>query len=319
MSDIFQNKPTTLYKLVWKDDRSLLKEYVLNRAITTYIGRDAGNHIILLSPRVSKRHAEVLWSEKNFLIVDQGSSNGTSVNGKSINAPTQLKNGDRIEIGDFVLSFFISEEETKAELKTRPLEELETIEGQPISELLTQILPGTKEKTQEMGVTPEEKTMVDDPKPSSTVIQEQPGASTSPTRDMPKEAEPVLEIPSQEKITDHVEETFADLLASIFSAQSSWNILKNKGLNIKVALDASLEQLHLLSGEMKSLEEEAVKTGLGEVLARLSSNPNDITLLMELSQHTELLGRIVRNYSVQAAVIEKIKAKLESELKPYVS
>jgi hypothetical protein len=170
-----------------------------------------------------------------------------------------------------------------------------------------------------MDVTPEEETMVDTPKASTIAIQEQPGASTSPSKEMPKEAETHMEIPFQEKLTDHVEDTFADLLESISSAQSSWNILKNKGLNIKVDLDASLDQLQLLSSEMKSLEEEAVKAGLSELFIRLLSTPNDVTLLMELSQHTELLGRIVRDYSVQAAVIEKIKAKLKSELKPYVS
>ena len=149
MPEITQKKLTTIYKLVWKDDRSLIQEYVLNQSMTTYIGRDTGNHIILLDPKVSKQHAEIHWSDGKFVLVDQGSSNGTIVNGKEITIPTPLENKDQIEFGDFVLSFFISEEKTREKPKTLPLEteEKTSIRNRKVSEMLTQHLPEMIEKT----------------------------------------------------------------------------------------------------------------------------------------------------------------------------
>jgi predicted component of type VI protein secretion system len=316
MSDMPLINPTKLYKLVWKDDRSVIQEHILNRAITTNIGRDAENHIILFNPKVSKRHAELDWRDEKFLIADRGSSNGTTVNGKIITAPTQLKDGDRIEIGDFVLSYYIFEEKSSEDIKTRPLETFETIEGQAVSELRTQILPGMKEKAPEKDAKTEEEAA---PAVSVTLPAELVNISDTPSKDKLIEGEQFMDIPVKEKMVDHLEDAFADLLKSLSNAQSSGNVLKTKGLNIKKALEASMDQLQVVSDEMKNLEAETLKANLSDMLKRLSSTPNDVTLLMELSKDTRLLEKVIRDYSLQAAVIEKILTKLESDLKTYVS
>ena len=316
MSDIPIIKQTKLYKLVWKDDRSVIQEHILNRAITTNIGRDAENQIILFNPKVSKRHAELDWRDDKFLITDRGSSNGTTVNGKIITAPTQLKDSDRIEIGDFVLSFYISEEKSSEDIRTRPLETLETIEGQAVSELRTQILPGMKEKSPEKDAKTEEEAAA---AVFVTLPPEIVRISDTPSKDKLIEGELFMDMPVKEKMVDHLEDAFADLLKSLSNAQSSGNVLKTKGLNVKKALEASMDQLQVVSDEMKNLEAELAKASLSDMLKRLSSTPNDVTLLMELSKDTRLLEKVLRDYSLQAAVIEKILTKLESDLKTYVS
>lgn len=68
------------------------------------IGRGPQNSIALSQPGVSRRHAEitrvdgVMWA-----IHDLGSVNGTYVNTRRITAPTVIKPGDVINIGDTVI------------------------------------------------------------------------------------------------------------------------------------------------------------------------------------------------------------------------
>lgn len=66
------------------------------------IGRHAQNQIVLQSGNVSKKHCVLVVDNTNVFVRDQGSSNGTFVNGKLANQK-QLKPGDRISVGDFVL------------------------------------------------------------------------------------------------------------------------------------------------------------------------------------------------------------------------
>jgi len=64
------------------------------------IGRDKNNNIVLSDLLVSRNHAMVRrLGSGDYYIIDSGSSNGTSLNGARITAPTRLRNGDRIAIG----------------------------------------------------------------------------------------------------------------------------------------------------------------------------------------------------------------------------
>ena len=69
-----------------------------------HIGRISGNEIVIPNGGLSKRHARVMFAGKDFVIVDLGSTNGTSVNGKRVHSHT-LANGDLIEIGPAVFRF----------------------------------------------------------------------------------------------------------------------------------------------------------------------------------------------------------------------
>lgn len=64
------------------------------------IGRDKNNNIVLTDLLVSRNHAMVRrLGGGDYYVIDSGSSNGTSVNGGRVSAPTRLRNGDRIAIG----------------------------------------------------------------------------------------------------------------------------------------------------------------------------------------------------------------------------
>jgi diguanylate cyclase (GGDEF)-like protein len=70
------------------------------------IGRNKSNHICLEDEKVSKRHCEINIIRKNeaeqVMVKDMGSTNGTFLNGKSINQAV-LEPGDKIGIGDTML------------------------------------------------------------------------------------------------------------------------------------------------------------------------------------------------------------------------
>ena len=67
-----------------------------------FIGRAQGNDLVLPSEAVSRRHARVEYRDPHFYLVDQGSANGSYLNGDLVrDAP--LAPGDEIRIGIFAL------------------------------------------------------------------------------------------------------------------------------------------------------------------------------------------------------------------------
>ncbi len=66
------------------------------------IGRQLDNHIVLSSAKVSKRHCAMLVTPQEVFLRDEGSTNGTFVNGTMVRK-IPLKPGDRIGVGEFVL------------------------------------------------------------------------------------------------------------------------------------------------------------------------------------------------------------------------
>jgi hypothetical protein len=66
------------------------------------IGRQMDNHIVLTSGKVSKRHCSMLVTNKDVFLRDEGSTNGTFVNGSMIRK-IPLKAGDKVGVGEFVL------------------------------------------------------------------------------------------------------------------------------------------------------------------------------------------------------------------------
>ncbi|OFZ19717.1 MAG: hypothetical protein A2X94_16820 [Bdellovibrionales bacterium GWB1_55_8] len=66
------------------------------------IGRQTGNAIVLQSARVSKRHCVLLVSGNEVTVQDEGSSNGTFVNGALTKKKT-IRPGDRVSVGEYIL------------------------------------------------------------------------------------------------------------------------------------------------------------------------------------------------------------------------
>ncbi|MBC7691378.1 MAG: FHA domain-containing protein [Methylotenera sp.] len=67
----------------------------------TSIGRQSGNGIVLQSSNVSKLHCTLVVDNESVKIQDQGSSNGTFVNGV-LSKSKAIRPGDRLSVGDFV-------------------------------------------------------------------------------------------------------------------------------------------------------------------------------------------------------------------------
>ncbi|MGH1345389.1 MAG: FHA domain-containing protein [Nannocystales bacterium] len=64
------------------------------------VGRSLEAVLRLQSDGVSRFHARIEWAEHGALLLsDLGSSNGTFVNGRRVNEPESLKDGDRIRFG----------------------------------------------------------------------------------------------------------------------------------------------------------------------------------------------------------------------------
>lgn len=66
------------------------------------IGRGSSSDLVLDDAFVSGRHASVEYEHEGLLLADLGSTNGTFVNEKRIDAPMRLRRGDVVQIGGFV-------------------------------------------------------------------------------------------------------------------------------------------------------------------------------------------------------------------------
>lgn len=73
--------------------------------MTTRIGRERDNDLVLTDPRVSRYHSLIELSEGRWLIRDMGSANGTFVNSQPVTDAQPLEPDDRISLGDTELVF----------------------------------------------------------------------------------------------------------------------------------------------------------------------------------------------------------------------
>jgi pSer/pThr/pTyr-binding forkhead associated (FHA) protein len=69
------------------------------------LGRSRQCDIVLNDPNVSRTHAEVRPRGGSWVLVDAGSTNGSSLNGRRIEGTEVLKPGDEIEIGTSLIKF----------------------------------------------------------------------------------------------------------------------------------------------------------------------------------------------------------------------
>jgi len=69
------------------------------------LGRASDNEIPIPDPFCSSHHAQIVPSDGGFVVKDNGSKNGTFVNGKKILSPATLKIGDEILVGSVRILF----------------------------------------------------------------------------------------------------------------------------------------------------------------------------------------------------------------------
>ncbi|MGO9788795.1 MAG: FHA domain-containing protein [Solirubrobacteraceae bacterium] len=82
------------------------------------IGRAEENDVQLEDPYVSRHHAVLRRSGKTLTIEDAGSASGVLVNGVRATAPSRLRPGDRIRLGDVELELVGGEAESPSAQKT---------------------------------------------------------------------------------------------------------------------------------------------------------------------------------------------------------
>lgn len=69
------------------------------------LGRSRQCDIVVDDPNVSRTHAELRPRGGSWVLTDLGSTNGSSVNGRRVDAPTVVKPGDEIELGTAAMRF----------------------------------------------------------------------------------------------------------------------------------------------------------------------------------------------------------------------
>ena len=91
-----------MVKLIIEDDEGKTTVVPLIRDEIT-IGRKEGNTIRLTERNVSRRHAKLTKQNGAIFIEDLASYNGIKVNGNKVGGRVAVTEGDRIQIGDYVL------------------------------------------------------------------------------------------------------------------------------------------------------------------------------------------------------------------------
>jgi len=83
--------------------------FLLSSGINLF-GRTEGR--MLRDVLASRRHMQIDYKDRNFVLQDLGSTNGTYLNGKPVSQPVILHHGDVIRIGETILAFELSGKET---------------------------------------------------------------------------------------------------------------------------------------------------------------------------------------------------------------
>lgn len=69
------------------------------------IGRAIENSIVITSKRVSREHARLRREGRRTLLEDLGSTNGTYLNDERLLAPVELRDGDRLMVGEMLFVY----------------------------------------------------------------------------------------------------------------------------------------------------------------------------------------------------------------------
>lgn len=85
------------------------------------IGRDSDCHIVIPMRQVSRHHTRVYSGDEGAVVEDLGSKNGTYINGKLVNEPSLLEEGDELQISLAQHFIFLSSDATMP-LEGLPLE-----------------------------------------------------------------------------------------------------------------------------------------------------------------------------------------------------
>ena len=95
----------TQYQLIMRNGPTPGTIHALKSDLIT-IGRDPSNNISVNDPEISRHHAQMRLQGGKIVIEDNGSTNGTSINGIRISGPHVLKSGEMISFGEDIVFMF---------------------------------------------------------------------------------------------------------------------------------------------------------------------------------------------------------------------
>jgi pilus assembly protein CpaF len=103
-----------LIRIVYRDPESQREVTADFDAEHIRVGREGGNELVLPYMEVSRYHSELTVGERAITITDR-STNGTFVNGERVFGKQVIQPGDRLGVGNCVLSIYTEEELRQAE------------------------------------------------------------------------------------------------------------------------------------------------------------------------------------------------------------
>jgi predicted component of type VI protein secretion system len=87
--------------VMWSGAKVALKETLAHREI--FVGRSRKCHLLLRDDTVSAIHCRLVAIEGGAIVMDEGSTNGTFLNGELVVRPTVMTVDDELRIGPFSL------------------------------------------------------------------------------------------------------------------------------------------------------------------------------------------------------------------------
>ena len=125
-----------VYQIAIVDDEGQVTTVPMIRDEFT-VGRKEGNVIRLTERNVSRNHARIVRENGRFFLSDQGSYNGTRLNGRRVRGKMPLSPGDEVGIGDYTLRVEVLEGAPAVAAPATPAEPVKppqmtvVVEGKP--------------------------------------------------------------------------------------------------------------------------------------------------------------------------------------------
>ncbi len=93
------------YRLVMRTGPNPGKSFPLTKDELS-IGRDISNDIVINDAEISRHHAQLYMQAGGFVLEDNGSTNGTFVNGQRLMGPHLLRPGEMVLLGENISLIF---------------------------------------------------------------------------------------------------------------------------------------------------------------------------------------------------------------------
>ena len=98
--------------LILREPRGSRQQWAIEKP-EVILGRSEECDVQLPGRAVSRRHAQILQTDRGYLLTDLGSKNGTFVNGKEVRGePYRLKDGDELQIALYIKMGFVGADAT---------------------------------------------------------------------------------------------------------------------------------------------------------------------------------------------------------------